>query len=178
LNKSQVAKKYSRALINTFEVADIPEILKGLHTFSRLIDSDRKLKLVFASRIFSDDEKDRALKSLLSHLKASQQAEKFLRLIIMQGHLPAIKEIIKASISAYNEKLKRQTALVISAVTLEKDYTERLKKALMTMTKKDIDIENRIDPSLLGGFVVKVGSTVYDSSLKGQFRLLRAELMR
>jgi ATP synthase F1 delta subunit len=96
----------------------------------------------------------------------------------MQGHMPAIKEIIKASVNAYNEKLKKQTAVVISTVTLEERYISRLKSALKAMTQKDIEIESEIDPSLLGGFIVKVGSTVYDSSLKGQFRLLKADLLK
>ncbi len=178
MNKNQIAKKYSRALINTCSETDIPGVLEAFHMFSALIDTSKKLRILFTSQLFSDVEKDNALKSALSQLNVSQQAGKFLRLIIMQGHLLAIKEIITASINAYNEKLKKQTAVVISTVTLEAGYISRLKSALKTMTQKDIEIENEIDPSLLGGFIVKVGSTVYDSSLKGQFRLLKTELLK
>ena len=46
------------------------------------------------------------------------------------------------------------------------------------MTKRDVDIDSKIDPALLGGFIVKIGSTIYDSSLKGQLRLLRTELTK
>jgi F0F1-type ATP synthase delta subunit len=53
-----------------------------------------------------------------------------------------------------------------------------LKNALKNITKMDVEVENQVDPSLLGGFVVKVGSTIYDNSLKGQLRLLKAELMK
>jgi len=67
---------------------------------------------------------------------------------------------------------------VVSPVTLEKNYINRLKSSLKALTRRDIDIESRIDTSLLGGFIVKVGSTVYDSSLKGQLRLLRAALTK
>ncbi len=178
MNKNQIAKKYSRALINTFNVADISGILDGLQIFSKVIDANKKLKLLFASRIFTDDEKARALKTLLSYFKISQQTEKFLKLIIMHGHLPALREIIKASTDAYSERLKKVTAFVVSPVALEKIYLDRLKNVLKTLTQRDVDVENKIDTSLLGGFIVKVGSTVYDSSLKGQFRLLRTELTK
>ncbi|GBE04770.1 MAG TPA: ATP synthase F1 subunit delta [Nitrospirae bacterium] len=178
MNKNQIAKKYSRALINTCETADIPNVLEALHMFSRLMDADKKLRLLFASQLFTDDEKGKALGSVLSQLDITGQGEKFLRLIIMQGHMPAIKEIINASLNAYNEKLKKQTAVVISTIALEEGYIARLKNTLKAMTQKDIEIENEIDPSLLGGFIVKVGSTVYDSSLKGQFRLLKTELLK
>jgi ATP synthase F1 delta subunit len=178
MNKTQIAKRYSRTLISTFDISAIPGILEGLQIFSKLIDANKKLRLLFISGIFLEDEKDRALKTLLSYLKVSKQTERFLKLIIMQGHLSAIKEIIKASIAAYNEKLKRETAMVISPLTLEKKHIERLKNALRAITQKEINIESQVDPSLLGGFIVKVGSTVYDSSLKGQLQLLRTELTR
>jgi ATP synthase F1 delta subunit len=108
----------------------------------------------------------------------SAGTEKFLRLIILHGHLAAIKEVITASINVYNDAEKKATAVVISPVTLDTSYTDRLKTALKELTKKDVDIETEVDPSLLGGFIVKVGSTIYDSSIKGQLRMLKAELMR
>ncbi|MCK5286248.1 MAG: ATP synthase F1 subunit delta [Thermodesulfovibrionia bacterium] len=178
MNKSRIAKKLSRSLINTYDISDVSGILKGLQIFSRVIDSSRELKLLFSSRIFTDNEKVQALKILISHLKVSRQTEKFLKLIILQGYLPALKEIIKASTDACNEKLKKASALLISPVALEQSHIDRLKNALRDLTKRDVDIDSKIDPSLLGGFIVKVGSTVYDSSLKGQLRLLRTELTK
>lgn len=178
MNKNQIAKKYSRALINTVEVQDIPKVIEELIVFSKLIEANRKLKLLFASQIFSEEEQNRALKELLTHLKISLQSEKLLKLIIIQKHLFAIKEIIKASMNVYNDMLKKTTAVVISPVTMDPSYMDRLKNVLKTLTKRDISIENRIDPSLLGGFIIKIGSTVYDSSLKGQLRLLSAELTK
>ncbi len=178
MNKNQIAKKYSRSLINTVDVADIPEVIAEFKVFSKLIDTNRKLKILFAGQIFSEAEKETALMGLLSCLKASSHTEKYLKLIIMQGRLIAIKEIIKALTDAYNEKLKKVKALVISPVTMERNYIDRLRDVLKVLTQRDIEIESRLDSSLLGGFIVKVGSTIYDSSLKGQFQLLRAELTR
>jgi F-type H+-transporting ATPase subunit delta len=161
-----------------FDIADIQGIIEGLQLFSKVIDSSRELRLLFTSNIFSDEEKSLALKTLLSHFGVSQQTERFLRLIIMQNHVNAIKEIIKVSTDAYNERLKKVRALVLSPVTLEKNHIESLKSILSALTNRSVEIESQIDPSLLGGFIVKVDSTVYDSSLKGQFRLLRAELVK
>lgn len=178
MKKSQIAKRYSRTLISTFNIEDIPGIIDGLQTFSKLIDANKKLKVLFISGIFLEDEKDRALKTVLSYIKVPLQTERFLRLVIMQGHLFAIKEIIKASIAAYNEKLKKEIAIVISPFTLERSYVERLKNVLKAMRQREVEIESQIDPSLIGGFIVKVGSTVYDNSLRGQLQLLRAELTK
>jgi ATP synthase F1 delta subunit len=178
MNKKQIARKYSKVLLSTVEVARIPNVIENFKAFSKLFDTDKRLKVLFISQTFSEGEKSSVLKSLLSRLDTTPESEKLLRLIIMQGHLPAMKEIIQASLAAYNEKLKKMTALVISPVPLDTKHVERLKESIKNFTQREIEIENQIDPSLLGGFIVKAGSTIFDSSLKGQLRLLKTELMR
>lgn len=178
MNKNQIAKKYSKALLGRVEIARIPSVIEELKAFSKLIDTNRKLKLLFTGQIFSEDEKNKALSAILPGLKFLSDTEKFLKLLVEQGHLAAIKEVIVATINAYNELQKKATAVVISSVHLDKNYSERLKNVLKAMTHREIEIESHVDPSLLGGFIVKVGSTIYDSSLKGQLRLLRAELLK
>jgi ATP synthase F1 delta subunit len=178
LNKNQIAKKYSRAILNTVKLSDIPKVIEELKAFSLLIDDNRQLKLFFAGQIFTDEEKGKAFAAIKPSLKFNAGTEKFLNLIITQGYLIAMKEIIAYTINVYNEKQKKATAVVISPVSLDKSYAERLKAALKNLIDRDVDIENEVDPSLLGGFVVRVGSTIYDSSVKGQLRLLKSELMR
>ncbi|MEW6714228.1 MAG: ATP synthase F1 subunit delta [Nitrospirota bacterium] len=178
MNKTYVAKKFSRALINTVDISAVPGVIEELKVFSGLIDADRRFKLLFASQIFSEDEKKKALDQILSHMKASPQGAKFLTLIITQGVVSAIKEIVSASLSIYEGKIGKVTAEVSSPVALDENYSNRLKAALRAMTNKEVEIESSLDPSLIGGFIVKVGSTVYDSSLRGQLQLLKAELAR
>ena len=178
MNKNQIAKKYSRAILNTVELSEIPRVIDELKAFSSLIDDNRQLKLLFAGQIFSDEEKGKAFDAIKPSLKFVAGTEKFLNLIITQGYLTAMKEIIAYTINVYNEKQKKASAVVISPVSLDKGYTDRLKVALKNLIDRDVDIENEVDPSLLGGFVVRVGSTIYDSSVKGQLRLLKSELMR
>ncbi len=178
MNKNQIAKKYSKALLSSTDISDIPKIVEEMKAFAELLETNRQLKLLFAGQIFSEDEKGKAFAALQPLLKMSAGTEKFLKLIILHGHLAAIKEVISASINVYNETEKKATAVVISPVELDTSYTDRLKTALKELTKKDVDIESEVDPSLLGGFIVKVGSTIYDSSIKGQLRMLKAELMR
>lgn len=164
--------------MSSAKISEVPRVIEELKAFSELLVINRQLKLLLAGQIFSTNEKEKAFGAILPLLKLSAQSEKFLKQIIIQGHLSAIKEIITSSIISYNESQKKASAVVISPVALDKTYTERLKAVLKKLTKKEIDIESEVDPSLLGGFIVKVGSTIYDSSIKGQLRLLRAELMR
>lgn len=178
MNKNQIAKKYSRAIVNSVKLTELPGVVKEFMAFSDLVDSNRQLKLLFAGQIFTEDEKGKAFSALAPQLKFNANTEKYLKLIIVQGHLKAIREIIAATIDVYNERQKKATAVVVSSVALDGKHTERLKTALKDMTGREITVENQIDESLLGGFIVRVGSTIFDSSVKGQIRLLKAELMR
>lgn len=178
MNKSQIAKKFSKALVSTTDVSVIPRVIEELKAFSRLISSERKIRILFGSQIFSDDEKVSSLDEILSYAKVSANTGKFLKLMIVQGTLPVLKETIQAIVLLYEERLKKVTAEVAAPVTIEEQYLSRLKTALSSLTGRDVDIRSMVDPSLIGGFVVRVGSTVYDSSLKGQLQTLRSQLTR
>lgn len=176
MNRYQIAKRLSSALLNTVDISRFPKIIEEIKAFSSIIDRDKKLKVLFASQVFSEEERSKALKELLPHLKISTETKKFFTFIITKGYLNTIKEIIKIATEMYNEKLKKVKALVMSPFPLSDNYIERLKTNLKTMTQKDVDVESQIDTTLIGGFVIKVGSTIYDNSLKGQLNLLKTTL--
>ena len=89
--------------------------------------------------------------------------------------LPAV---IQALTALYLERMKKAKAMVVTPVDTGGKYDDVLKSSLKRLTGRDIDIEYVIDPSLLGGVLVKVGSTMYDSSIKGQLRLLKDDLVK
>ncbi|MBI4843978.1 MAG: ATP synthase F1 subunit delta [Nitrospirae bacterium] len=178
MNKAQAVKKFSKAFISKVSISDAPKALEELGLFSSILDSDKKIRLFFVSQIFTLEEKDAVLKDISARLKLSSHTEKFLSLLFKEGAIAMIKDIIKAAVSLYEEKAKRVTAEVSAPVELEGRNISRLKAALASLIKKDVEIESKIDESLIGGFVVKIGSTIYDSSIKGQLQLLKAELTR
>ena len=178
MNKTQIARKFSKALINTVKLEDVPDVIEGLKAFSGLIDTNKKIRILFASQIFTEDEKMKSLNEILLYMKASEHTGKFLKLFIKQGSLPGLKDTIKSLLVLYEEKIRKVTAEVTAPVALDEKFISRLKTALTSLTNRNVEIESRQDPSLIGGFIVKVGSTVYDSSLKGQLQLLKAELTR
>ncbi|OGW70806.1 MAG: hypothetical protein A2484_08705 [Nitrospirae bacterium RIFOXYC2_FULL_44_7] len=92
--------------------------------------------------------------------------------------IAALPEIIKIAAAIYLEKKKRAKAVVLTPIEINKDYEERLKRSLKKLTERDVDIEVVMEPALLGGILVKVGSTMYDTSIKGQLRLLKDELIK
>jgi len=178
LNKFQVAKRYSRSIIEGVELDRIPSIVEELRAFHSLIEKNRQLKILFTGMIFDEEEKLSAFDALRPHLKISNSTEKYLRMMITKNHLIALRETIESLVNLYNERKNKAKAVVMSPIPLENKYIDRLKKALGSITGRDVEIETLVDPSLLGGFIVRIGSMIYDSSLKGQIRLLRAALVK
>lgn len=175
---SQVARRFAKVLINTIDISRLPSVIEEIRWFSMVIDSDRRLRVLLMSPLFSDEEKERALSNILTYIKANDETRRFLKLLIIQRGLQVIKEIINLAIRLYHERMKRITAEVSSPVPLNERHIERLKHTLRLLTRREVEIDLKIDQSLIGGFIVKLGSTIYDSSLKGQLMLLRAELTK
>jgi len=103
---------------------------------------------------------------------------KFVIFLTENRVVAALSEILKTATAIYLEKKKQAKAVVFTPVEVSKGHEERLKASLKKLLDRDVDIEYVMDPSLLGGILVKVGSTMYDSSVKGQLRLLKDELIK
>ncbi|MGD0283648.1 MAG: ATP synthase F1 subunit delta [Dissulfurispiraceae bacterium] len=105
-------------------------------------------------------------------------ASKYLKYLVEAGAIGALSEIIEAIQARYLEMKKRSKAVVTTSVQVGKDYAAQLSESLKLVTGGDIDLEFVLDPSLLGGVTIKVGSTLYDSSIKGQLGLLKDKLIK
>jgi ATP synthase F1 delta subunit len=89
-----------------------------------------------------------------------------------------LPEIVKLATSLYLERKKRARAVVMTPAKIGKAQEDKLLASLKKLTDRDLDIEYVMDPSLLGGIQVKVGSMIYDTSIKSQLRLLKNELIK
>jgi ATP synthase F1 delta subunit len=172
------AKKYAKTLINIVGIEDAPKALAELMLIENLMAKSREFKSLLVNPGFSDSERKQALALIAAKANISEKVVKFVIHITETRVIIAISEIIKRATAIYLEKKSRAKATVMTPVVIGKVHEDRLKASLKKLIEKDIDIEFVMDPSLLGGVLVKVGSTMYDSSIKGQLRLLKDELIK
>ncbi len=172
------AKKYAKTLMSIVGIEEAPKALAELAVLENLMSKSREFRSVLVSPGFTQAEKETALKQVSSRLGLSEKMVKFAVHLAEVGVVSALGEIIKKATAIYLEKKKRAKAVVMTPVEVSKQYEERLKASLKKLTDRDVDIEYVMDPSLLGGVLVKVGSTMYDSSIRGQLRLLKDELIK
>jgi len=172
------AKKYAKTLISIVGIEETPKALNELVLIENLMMKSKQFKSLLLNPGFSQADKEKALKQVAGKLQLSEKIVKFIIHITEIRVIAALSQIIKIATAIYLEKKKRAKATVLTPVEISKVHEDRLKVSLKKLIERDVDIEYVIDKSLLGGVLVKVGSTMYDSSIKGQLRLLKDELIK
>ena len=172
------AKRYAKTLINVVGIEEMPAALTELATIAEIMTKSKEFRNLLENPGFSSEEKAKALSEVAARLNLSATVVKFINHLTAVRVIGALAEIIKAATALYLERKRRARAIVMTPVDIAADQQDRLKAALKQLTARDVDIDFVQDPSLLGGVLVKVGSTMYDSSIRGQLRLLKDELIK
>jgi len=169
-----MAGRYATAL---FELADeqnaLDAVAGDLGAIAGMLNESGDLVRLVRSPIFSADEQTRAFGAVLDKAGTSTLVKNFVGLIIRNRRLFALPDMI----SGYNAILARKRGEMMADVTsahpLSGAQLDSLKASLKTATGKDVRVDTRVDASLLGGLVVKVGSRMIDSSLKTKLNSLQ-----
>ena len=178
MKPAKEAKKYAKTLINVVGIDGVPQALAELAAIENLMLKSRDFRSFLLNPAFSQPDREKALKKMAESAGLSEKVVRFIMHLSEFRIIAALPEIIKIAAAFYLEKKRRAKATVLTPIEISKDYEERLKRSLKKLTERDVDIEFVMEPALLGGILVKVGSTMYDTSIKGQLRLLKDELIK
>ncbi|MCY1665703.1 F0F1 ATP synthase subunit delta [Rhizobium sp. SL86] len=174
---SGVAERYALSLFElALEANVLDQVRADLDGFQAMIDESDDLKRLIASPVFSADEQSRAVSALAEKAGIKGVVANFLKVVAGNRRLFALPGMIRA----YREILARHrgevTAEVTSAHALSPAQEDELKSALKGVTGKDVAIDVSVDPSILGGLIVKVGSRQIDTSLRTKLSTLKLAL--
>lgn len=172
-----IAKRYARALLETLREEDVEIVRKDLHTFQNLIQTSLEMRKLFSSPVFGLEEKKRILRVLSEKVGFSKESQRFFDLLLDKDRLRYLKEIRDSFEALLYERRNRVKAHVISFNIFPHTYEEMLKERLRYLTKKEIELDVRTDPSLIGGFIVRIGDLIYDGSIKGQLNSIKEKLL-
>lgn len=176
--KKNEHKRFAKMFLNHVGAAGSYKGLEELGAVRALMSKSAPVNGFFVGPQFSIGEKSAVLEHLKKGLSLSEGTDKFLKFLIEGDSMGLLDDIMDAAVSLYLERTKRAVAVVSAPVALDKAFEQRLKDVLTKITDRQIDIEYVKDPAVLGGVLVKVGSTMFDGSLKGQLRLLKEELIK
>jgi F-type H+-transporting ATPase subunit delta len=172
-----VAGRYASAL---FELANesskVSDVEKDLVTFQGLLDESSDLVRLVRSPVIAADDQARAITVIVDKAGIGGLAANFLKLVSSNRRLFVIQDIIKAYRTLAAKARGEIAAEVTSAVPLSDEQVASLKETLKASMGKDVTLQSRVDPSLLGGLIVKVGSRMIDSSLKTKLQNIKVAL--
>jgi ATP synthase F1 delta subunit len=172
------ANRYAKALLRNIGIENAPQALTELISVSDLMVKSKEFRSLLVNPRFTTDERAGIIKSVSERLKLSESTVKFILHIAEVGVIVALADIIRIATTIYLERKRKAKAVVMTPIAISADRENTLKASLKRLTDRDVDLEYIIDPSLFGGILVKIGSTMYDTSIKGQLRLLKDELIK
>lgn len=178
MKRQQAVKRYAKMFFNTSGVDAAPKALEELIAVNTVMQKSREFRGLLENPLFTREEREKVMKQASSRLNLADSSVRFILFLSEQMVIGSLPELIQLVTAMYLEKKKRAKATVVTPVDTNRKYDEVLKSSLRKLTGKEIDIEYVVDPSLLGGVMVQVGSTMYDSSIKGQLRLLKDDLIK
>lgn len=170
------SRKFARMFLGAAE--DAEKAIEELAVLNALREQSRDFASVLENPAFGKAERTKSIEAVCSHLGFSSHSARFLNFLSDEGAASALDEVLERAVAIYSERKNKVKATVLSPAELDGASVERLRKALAGITGKEVVLETEKDPSLLGGILVKVGSRMFDASIKGQLRLLKEELIK
>jgi len=171
---SGVSGRYATAL---FELArdekSIDAVSADLNNFDALLNDSADLKRLVRSPVFSAEVQMKALDAVLDRAGITGTSAKFLRVLTANRRLFAVSDVIRAFRALVANFKGEATAEVTVAEQLNDRNLDALKAALKTVTGKDVALNVKVDPSIIGGLVVKLGSRMVDSSLRTKLNSIK-----
>lgn len=164
---SRIARRYARALYKMCDsnLEKARKDLESLKTLRALFD-DKDAGKVLRSPVMPPDLKKTLLHYGLEKAVAGEDLKSFIDTLVSAGRVSWIPRMIVAFEDLINEAEGKAVAEVTSAVPLEQDDQQSIASRLGQILGKSIVLESKVDPSLLGGFVAKIGNYRIDMSLK------------
>lgn len=171
---SGVAGRYATALFElALEEKALERIETDLNRFGQALDASEDLARLVQSPMFSSEEQGRALAAVLEEVKVEGLTKNFLLLVAKNRRLFAVPGMIGAFRALTAAHRGEVSATVTTASELNDTQITALKQALKAALGKEVTLDQRVDPSLLGGLTVKVGSRMIDTSLRTKLTRLK-----
>jgi F-type H+-transporting ATPase subunit delta len=169
-----MAGRYASALFELAREAKAVDAVKGdLERFAALLAESPELERLVRSPVFSAEDQLRALTVVLERAAITSLAVNFLKLVTTKRRLYAIRDMIKAFAAFYARHKGEVMATVTVAEPLGDKQRRALEDALRGVATESVALTVTVDPAIIGGLVVKLGSRMVDTSLRTKLNSIR-----
>lgn len=171
------ARPYAKAMM---DIVKSPQDGRKLHDellgFERARSSSRELAELFATPAIDAEKKVAVARAIATRIELSELSSKLVDVLVRHHRINQLSSVLEAWKAMLDTAMGVSVAEVRSAHDLSETEQGQLRQTLEAKFNRKIELQLNTDPSLLGGFVAKVGSEVYDASVKGQLQRFRDSL--
>lgn len=174
---SEIAEPYAQALLSLARSNDSVEpIARSTSELLELLKESDELSAFLSNPLIEAETKKGVLRQILGEAP-NQNLKNFLLLLVDRGRISLLAPILRQFQALVRELNQTVLAEVSSAVALSEQQQATIRQKVKALTSaQQVEIETEIDPDLLGGVIIKVGSQVIDASLRGQLRRIGVQL--
>lgn len=177
MKNSKVASRYAKSLLEiAIEQNKIDSVLGDMNFLLEINGESRDLELLIQSPIVKADKKIEIFEKIFEQFEDISLA--FIRLITKNGREGVLPEIAEAFKALVKEHKGIVPVSLISAAPLDAKTKDMITTKVQTLVNGQLEIEEKIDPTLIGGFIVRMGDTQIDASVASQFNNLKQRLTR
>jgi F-type H+-transporting ATPase subunit delta len=174
-----VAKKYAKALLEVgLQDGNYETLGQDLNKMADLLKESKELRVALWSPAFPKPTRKAISRKIGERLGLATTTLKFIEVLIQKRRMGLFFEITKAYRDLGDEVAGRSRASLVIPRELPSDLVQEIKNQMDSLTGKEVILSLEIDPSLIGGFLTKIGNVVYDGSLKAQMAKLQWNLYR
>ena len=174
-----VSSRYARALVEVVleQKLDANTTREQLHSFSEAVRESTELRRVWESPAVPAERKRAVLDGIAQQMNTSKAIRNFIAVIIDHRRIPMLDDIVRQFAVELDAQLGFVEAEISSARQLSTEEKRGLESQVERLTGKKVRARYASDPGLLGGVMVRVGSTIYDGSIRGQLEKMKQELI-
>lgn len=177
LLSSEIAEPYAQALLSLARDNNLlDQISEDVSSLLTLLSESEDFRQCMTNPIFKAEDKKAIIRQGIGN-QLHPFTQNFLFILIDRGRIAFLEPICKQFRALVRQLNQTVLAEVTSAVPLSEEQQESIRQKVMAMTQaRQVELDIRIDPDLLGGVLIKVGSQIIDASLRGQLRRIGTRL--
>lgn len=172
-----VAKRYAKALVELSSEKKLVDKTKAdLAAFVAAVYGDAGLQKLFSNPAITPDAKKAVIGEIAVKLQIQPATRRFIEHLAETGRIRHVGEVNQAFNELLAEQQNRAAVKLTTAVPLNNGDLAEIRKKLETVTGKQVEIDAKVDASLIGGARAQIGSVVYDGTIKNQLAKMREQL--
>jgi F-type H+-transporting ATPase subunit delta len=172
-----VARRYASALADVvLERGEAREVQEELLAWEQMLQSSSNLQEVFRNPTIALDKKRAVLNKLIERVKPRPTTANFLKVLLQNQRLTELGEINQKFAEILDVRAGMVAAIVTTARAVPENAQQKLHAKLSTLTGKKVRIDFTTDPDLIGGLVTRIGSTVYDGSVRNHLQQIKEKM--